>query len=239
MLNLNNIFLRAQELLGKDQWGKYVTPMSFNQKLAWLPQRLTDYYIEDFEKNKKISTNLSHCFKVAGSPEIPPLSVDSFGRAILPDDFYYPSSQYTAEFLNKCGGHTEFRNAVEWVDEATFTARNRKGGMLEPTSEYPIACYTTIFQPEDDAYLPAVLVAPKSNVLYMTYIRRIATPVFGYTLSGTTVIYDPTTSVELDFPETAFDDAVEMIIKDYARDIHSSESYQIAAAEMAQQSPKQ
>jgi hypothetical protein len=238
MLNVNDIFVRVQELLGKDQWGKYVTPMSLNNKFNWLPQRLTDYYLQDFEANKKISTNLSHTFKVAGSPEVPPISVDSFGRAILPDDFYYPSSQYTAQFLNKCGGHDELRNAVEWVDEATFTARNRKGSMLEPTAEYPMACYTTIFNPETGAYIPAVLVAPKSKTLYMTYIRRIATPVFAYVLDRTTVIYDPDNSVQLDFPETAFDDAVEMLVKDYARDIHSGEDFQAATMEMRNQAPQ-
>ena len=236
MLNVNDIWNRVNLLIGKDQYGKVLTPLRYNQILKWMPQRLTDKYLQEFEETRVISNNLRHLFKTAGTPETPYLSVDAFGRVRLPDDFYYPSSGYTSAFLNECGSFSEIRNNIEFVDDATFGERTSGGeaAMLYPTKDYPIAKYTNIF--ENDEYVQAMLIAPIVSKISFTYIRETKTPVFAYTVSSGTIIYDAANSVQLDFPDSALDDAVEMIVQDIARMLHSQEDYQPSQIQEAKQS---
>jgi len=236
LLNVNDIWNRINLLIGKDQYGKTVSPLRYNQLLKWIPQRLTDKYIQDFEKTRIISNNLRHLFKTAGTPETPYLTADAFGRVRLPDDFYYPSSGYTSTFLNSCGSYSEVKNNIEFVDDATFGERTSGGevAMLYPTADYPIAKYTNIF--ENDEYVQAILIAPVIKKISFTYLREIQTPVFGYTTSAGTILYDAATSVQIDFPDSALDDAVEMMVQDIARMLHSQEDYQPSQIQEAKQS---
>jgi hypothetical protein len=224
LLNLWDIYNRVNYLIGKNQYGKALTPLQYNQLLKWVPQQLIDKYLKDYETTRIVSTNLRHLFKTCGTPEIPKLSVDAFGRVILPDDFYYPSSGYTSTFLNACGSYTEIQNNIEFLDDAAFASR-MASQMLAPTEDYPIAKYTTIFSGDD--YVQAIIIAPVVSAISFTYIREPETPVLGYTVNaGGTYLYNPNTTVQLDFPDSAKDDLVEMLIQLVARSLHSQEDYQ-------------
>ena len=231
MITLDNIFYRVADLLGKDQYGKYVNPRNFNQNLIWCNLQLMDKYIKEFEATREVSTNLRPFFKTLGTPEDPKLVLDSRGRALMPDDYYYYSSGYTSAFLNVCGGYTETQNMLEWVDNETFRFRIDRD---MATADYPIITYTTIKQ-SDGSYLAAVEVFPVKKAVSITYLRRPIDPVFGYTTTGGTVIYDPTTSTAAEWPESALDDFIELMVQCYARSIQDQFSYQVSNAQEAKQ----
>jgi hypothetical protein len=231
MLNLGDIFNRVPELLGKDQYGKYVTPLNFNAAIKWANLQLEDKYIKEFESTREVSNNLRHLLKTLGTPEDPYLALDSFGRALFPDDYYYFSSGYIAQFLNACGSFTKTMNMLEWVDDATYAFRVSRD-MVD--SEYPIVKVTSIRQ-TDGTYLPAMQFYPKTPTAGITYLRRAVDPVFAYTLSGTTIIYDAANSVEPEWPENCYDTFVELVVQSYARNIHDQLDYGISKGEEATQ----
>jgi hypothetical protein len=238
LINIGDVWNRVLLLIGKDQYGQAFSPMKFNQSLPWADIEVLDGYIKDYEKTRILSTNLIHLFKTYGTPETPKLSVDSFGRVILPDDFYYPSSGYSSTFLNKnCQASREFNN-LEFLDDATFNYR-RSTKVLKPKAKYPIACYTTVFQQDlqgNEEYVPALMVAPANiKQIGLTILRRPVPAVLGYTVSNGTVIYDPTTSTQPDWPESALDDYVEALVRVISRSIHSQQDLQNSFVQQSRQ----
>jgi len=231
MLNLNDIFYRVPDLLGKDQYGKYVTPANFNANAKWVNLQLMDKYIKEFEATREVSTNLRPFFKTLGTPEDPKLVLDAKGRALIPDDYYYYSSGYTSSFLNSCGGFSETQNMLEWVDNETFRFRIDRD---MATADYPIITYSTIKQAAGN-YLASVQVYPVKKAVAITYLRRPIDPVFAYTTTAGTVIYDATNSVQPEWPESALDDYLELMVQCYARSIQDGFTLQASASQEARQ----
>lgn len=219
MINVGNIWFRVTDLLGKDQNGGYATPYNFNQNLIWANLRLTDKYVDIFEKTRVVSNNVRPFLKTLGTPEDPKVVLDSFGRADFPEDYYYLISASYSKYANNCGGAVETPIPIEIVDSAVWNTR--LGNTLNgPSLKYPILKYTTIKDISGD-YEAAIQIAPKAiRRIAIEYIRRPADPIFGYTTVDGNVVYDPTTSVNPEWPESAEDELVEMIVRYYGRPLH-------------------
>lgn len=235
MLNLGNLYLQLNFLLGKDQYGGYVPPAGdggFNQNLAYASIKLLDKYVQAYAATRVIENNLRPFIKTLGTPEDPYISLDSFGRFLCPADYYYWSSGYIAEQVNDCGTFTEIKNPIRHVDDAVW---NYKTGsqMNYPTLEFPIMTEKSI--KSGDTYLPGFIVAPVVSKISGTYIRRVPDPVFAYTVSeedGVTIIYDAANS-SCEWPESAFNDLLEQLVFAYGRNLEDGQDIQIAKNEGA------
>lgn len=218
MINVGNIWFRVTDLLGKDQNGGYATPYNFGQNLIWGNLRMMDKYVDIFERTRVVANNVRPFLKVLGTPEDPKVILDSFGRAEFPEDYYYLVTATYSKFANNCGGATETPIPIEIVDSAVWNYR-MGNSMLNPTLKYPILKFTTIHDVSE--YLPAMQVAPKTiSRIAIEYLRRPIDPVFGYTTVDGNVVYDSATSVNPEWPESAEDELVEMIVRYYGRPLH-------------------
>lgn len=241
-MNLGDIYYRSQELIGKDQFGKYFPPADFIKYAQWINQiGLMNKYIAEYEASRVISNNIRPFFKTLGTDQEPPLALNATGEAFLPDDFYYFSSSYGSEFTNGCGTFTETQNPIEWVDDTTFGFRTGSM-MLLPTLSYPIATYRT--RKSGSKYLPCIKVSPVMSSIVMTYLRQPKSAIFDYDIVNGTIIFlppgtthtnnsvlpigTPSQSVDLEWPDSAKDDFVEMLIFNFARNIQDQLDIQIS-----------
>lgn len=240
MLNLGDIYARTLEKLGKDQFGGYVTPNNFNALLPWICVYKINELLKVFEEKQEISRDLYPFIVTVGSPDIPPIELDSYGYGEYPDDYYYTARSSYSQFLNSCGAYTENLRMVEFLNQQDFGYR-MSTELMFPTLEQPIAV------DENDRFL----VRPTGIThIGFTYVRRPATPVFDYDIIGGRPIYlppgtvhtnssvlpvgTPSESVEFEFPEAVYEDLVNLIVKEYAIKIRDEFNYQTSQTKQGQ-----
>lgn len=232
MLNLGDIYNRVLELLGKDQFGGYVTPLNFNGLLPWINVYKLNQLIDVFEEKQQISRDLFPFIKTVGSPDTPPIQLDSYGYGEYPEDYYYTARGSYSQYLNNCGGYTENVRMVEFLNQQDFAYRVSTA-LMYPTVEQPIAV------DENDKFLVRPLGI--SNIAF-TYVRKPDTPVFDYDIVNGKIVYlppgqthvnssvlpvgTPSDSVEFEFPEAVYEDIVNLIVEQYAIKIRSEFNYQ-------------
>lgn len=126
---------------------------------------------------------------------------------LYPEDYIrHSASEYDYVLNNNsCGGAPSVtEQSIEPVTDEQKKFR-KNNTIVNPTSEYPIISF------EDGGFL----IDPKSVTTFrLTYLRRPVKPVFGYTLDAAgNAIYNPATSVQLDYPEIMHNDYCAMIGK--------------------------
>lgn len=232
-MNLGELYFRTLFLIGKDQYGKFFPPEDFIQlvnqaNLVTLPNK----YIEVYEASRVISNNIRPFIKTLGDDQNPPLPLDNRGRAYLPDDYKYFSSGFTSDFTNECGSYTESIGSLEWLDDSTFVYRMSSLALF-PTIEYPIATFRT--KVLSGSTKCQIQVAPVVQSVSVNYLRRPSVAVFDYDIDGGVIIYlppgtfhendsvkpvgTPSASVELEWPEEAMNEIVELVVNDMARNV--------------------
>ena len=232
MLNLGDIYNRVLELLGKDQFGGYVTPLNFNGLLPWINVYKLNQLIDVFEEKQQISRDLFPFIKTAGSPDTPPIQLDSYGYGEYPEDYYYTARGAYSQYLNNCGGYTENVRMVEFLNQQDFAYRISTA-LMAPNLEQPIAV------DENDKFLVRPLGVAS---IAFTYVRKPETPVFDYDIVNGKIVYLPpgethvnssvlpvgtlSESVEFEFPEAVYEDLVNLIVEQYAIKIRSEFNYQ-------------
>lgn len=231
-MNNGNIFIRVKEELGKDQYGGYVTPVSFNEILPWVNIYKLNDLIKVFEEKSEISRDLFPFIKTVGSPQFPPITLDSYGYGEYPEDYYYTARSSYSQLLNNCGGYTENVRMVEFLNQQDFNYRVSTE-LMAPTLEQPIAV------DENDKFLVRPL---GIQAVSFTYIRKPNTPVFDYDIVNNKIVYlppgtfhtnssvlpvgTPSQSVEFEFLEAVYEDLVAIIVQKYAIKIRSEFNYQ-------------
>ena len=142
------------------------------------------------------------------------LQVDSQGKAQRPSDFVQTSS-------------IRFFNDKKQTD-VRFVRDNNLGGyldsaLLEPTKKYPIYCIY-------DNYLQFY---PKDLMrVSFTYLRKPATPVWGYTIVNGRPVYDPLTSTDVDFPDENINEITSRIVSLMGINIREPQVQQYAQVKM-------
>lgn len=226
-MNLGDIYTHALELLGKDQNGGYLSPQDFNNLLPWVNVEKLNQLIKVFEEKQEISRDLMHLVVTAGSPSIPPITLDDYGYGEYPSDYYYTARGSSSQFLNSCGAYTEEVRMVQFLNQQDFGYRISTS-LLYPTKEEPIAV------DENNKFL----VRPKGiQSVALTYIKLPDVPYFDYDIIGDEVVYlppnevhvnssvlpagTPSESVEFEYPQAVYPDLANLVVQMTAIKIRS------------------
>jgi len=239
-MNLGDIYTHALELLGKDQYGGYLSPQDLNNLLPWVNVEKLNQLIKVFEEKQEISRDLMHLIVTAGSPDIPAIPLDTYGYGEYPSDYYYTARGSSSQFFNNCGGYTEEVRMVQFLNQQDFNYRISTS-LLYPTLAEPIAV------DENDKFL----VRPKGiSAVALTYVKLPATPYFDYDIIGGLPVYlppnevhvnssvlpvgTPSESVEFEFPQAVYPDLANLIVQATAIKIRSEFNLQTAKTEQGQ-----
>lgn len=216
-ININTIKEICELVVNKNQSGS-LTPARFNtacQSVNWEwfnfcygqpvlsknGQQSNDMF---WQSTEKITNNLRPFIKKVV------LQIDPTGKANKPTDFvqtssvryWYGTKQISVDFAND--GDLE-----EYVGTE----------LLAPTKQFPVyAVYHDRLQ-----FYPKDL-----GRVEFTYLRTPATPVWGYTTVNGRPVYDPTTSVDFEFPEENINEIVSRICKLWGINIREQQIQQFA-----------
>lgn len=239
-MTLGDLYIAVMGGLGKDQYGGYIPPGSGVQNS--FPDVINTIIQPDlmnacqvkFEESRVLSNDIRPFIKTLGDPLNAPLplvpwsAASSFSYGQFPSDFWYFSDAYSADFVNSCEGISGVQyRSVEWVDRGRFNYL--VGQKLQfPTTKLPIASIQN----------HQIVVCPALTKMTFTYLRKPLDIVFDYEfVTGNTVLYlppgsvhtnattapvgTPSTSVELEWPESMHNEIMTRLIKWYGRTIQN------------------
>lgn len=232
-MNLGQLYNDLLFRLGKDQYGGYVTPANFPEILNTIVQ--ANYMIAEvrkFEETREISMALRPFIKTLGAPGFAPLTLTPWGTAskfcsaVFPSDMWYQVRASWTEFFQTCSEVTdiEYRD-IRWVSQDEWQYRTTSK-LFFPVASRPIATSDN----------EKIIVCPVLPRMSFTYIRTYANVVFDYEIvSGNTVLYlppgsvhtnnttapagTPSSSVELEWPDSEHLEMLNRLEEEYRRNI--------------------
>jgi hypothetical protein len=211
---------------GKDLRGGYITPDDFNRAIKIVNQRYLNTLVDNFEKDREITSDLQTFIKTLGSPQYPAMSFTAVlpgrpergGYATIPADIWYQATASFLEQLNEqCSYDTNYRS-VEFVSQHEFDAKMRNSitsPVDNPSENDPILVT------RNDKYF----IYPYMPRITFTYIREPIQPVFDYDIINGIPVYlppgsvhttgpnagQPSSSVEFEYPESCVDHLTDLI----------------------------
>jgi hypothetical protein len=225
--NLGQIYDELLFRAGKDLRGGFITPDDFNRAIKIVNQRYLNTLVDNFEKDREITSDLQPFIKTLGSPQYPALSFTAVlagrpergGYATIPADIWYEASSSYLEILNNnCSYETNYRS-IEFVSQHQFDARMRSSitsPVDNPQENDPILVT------RNNQYF----IYPYMTRISFTYIREPIQPVFDYDINTNGVpeylppgsihttgpnLGDPSLSVEFEYPESCLDHLTDLI----------------------------
>lgn len=200
-MNISQIYDWTTYVLNKYQSGSLLSPDEFNLACKVISRELFNvkvglpemyqpgapYPPQAWQVTQKITDDLK--------PFIKDTTIDkSQGFFPLPSDYAAFSSLSYKYILNSTTGGNPYheQNYIDVVTDSELRVR-LADNVIMPTLKYPVATYRAsgiLIYPEDIARVT------------LTYLRYPLDPVFGYTVSNDEYIYDPSASVQVEFPET-------------------------------------
>jgi len=135
------------------------------------------------------------------------VSVNRVGRWFpYPADYVLFSGAEYDQITNVNGGQPIVQS--QYIEDVTDAEKKfrKPNAIIPPTMQYPIIA----FEASGLNVFPVDI-----QTIRLTYIRKPLVPVFGYTIDPLTgdVIYDPATSVQLEYKEILHNDYANMILK--------------------------
>jgi hypothetical protein len=222
--NLGEIYEELLFRAGKDLRGGYIPPDTFNKAIKTVNERYLNTLVDNFEKNREVTSDLQTFIKTLGSPQYPAMNFTPVfagdpkkgGYANIPDDMWYQANSSYLEIMNvNCGLESNYRS-VEFVSQHQFDARMRNS-IISPVDN-----------PEEND--PVIVTRNDKYFIYpylpritFTYIRTPQNPYFDYFINPYGIPEYvppgdinpdtglPSTSVEFEYPESCFDHIVEML----------------------------
>lgn len=211
---------------GKDLRGGYITPDDFNRAIKIVNQRYLNTLVDNFEKDREITSDLQTFIKTLGSPQYPAMSFtpvlpgrpERGGYATIPADIWYQATASFLEQLNEqCSYDTNYRS-IEFVSQHEFDAKMRNSitsPVDNPSENDPILVT------RNDKYF----IYPYMPRITFTYIREPIQPVFDYDIINGIPVYlppgsvhttgpnagQPSSSVEFEYPESCVDHLTDLI----------------------------
>jgi hypothetical protein len=213
---------------GKDLRGGFITPSDFNRAIGIVNQRYLNTLVSNFEKNRKVTSDLQPFIKTLGSPQYAPLKFTPVlpgnpkkgGYADIPEDIWYEAESSYLELLNDgCSTDSNYRS-VDFVSQHQFNAVMRSSVLSpvdNPQENDPVLVT------RNDKYF----IYPFLDRISFTYIRRPKVPYFDYDLVNRVAVYlppgsvhtnnsvapagSPSQSVEFEYPESTVDHITDMI----------------------------
>jgi hypothetical protein len=205
-MNLQQIFDYCNNIANKEQTGATCTPAQFQ---SYIEAANIDYYNlklglpqeyrpgqpiprQAWELTNRMTEDMRRFKVIMGGETTAPATLDSHGQMLIPTDYWMVSSiRYRlVKNTESCGVLIKWRD-VDVLKDADFN--NRVVSTLKaPDMDYPVCC----FYADYIQYYPKTL-----QFVTFTYLRKPATPVYGFTIANDTPVYDATTSVQFEFPE--------------------------------------
>jgi hypothetical protein len=224
--NLGQIYDELLFRAGKDLRGGYITPDDFNRAIKIVNQRYLNTLVDNFEKDREITSDLQTFIKTLGSPQYPAMSFTAVlpgrpergGYATIPADIWYQATASFLEQLNEqCSYDTNYRS-IEFVSQHEFDAKMRNSitsPVDNPSENDPILVT------RNDKYF----IYPYMPRITFTYIREPIQPVFDYDIINGIPVYlppgsvhttgpnagQPSSSVEFEYPESCVDHLTDLI----------------------------
>lgn len=238
-INVNTLKNYVQFLAAKDVAGGYIPPDRFNEMLPIVVHKMIRKYYgvpEEYQPGMpmpRISYEITQLVTdyVSQLIETVLLNVDTFGKAIKPEDYLHLSSLSvnsnivltdeeiddieSNKVVSKCCEtvQSKYKSSVSKVKNqwrvVTPVAEKERWAILDsvlrqPTSQYPIC----VFLADDTIqFYPEYI-----KLAYMSYIRYPKKPIWGYTIVGGIPVYDPNTSVDIELPEICADELAVTIL---------------------------
>lgn len=228
-MNIGEIYQFVNFVLNKYQSGSY-SPDEFNQVLAatyldlfkikiglpeeyQYPSKTTTGGVarQNYQGSQNITDDLRYFIKTVS------INKQSSGFFLYPDNYIRHSASEYDYIINNhvCTGVPSVtEQSIEPVTDEQKKFR-KNNSVIMPTLEYPIISF------EDGGFLinPTTI-----STFRLTYLRKPLKPVLGYTLDAAgNVIYDPATSVQLDYPEIMHNDYCAIIGKYIGINIRDAE----------------
>jgi hypothetical protein len=234
-MNLQEILDKVYSALGKDQFGGYITPESYNLAIRYVNLEQINDLLKVFEEKREITDDLLPFVKTLGDPTSSALYQNSFGYVEIPEDYWYYIRAYFADFVNDCDTSTVTPRPIEFLNQAEFGYRISTE-ILKPTVKHPIAAI------QNNKWL----VQPVSNLpIIFTYLRTPLEPNYDYYVVDGEVIYAPpgttkpdgalSTSVEFEWPESVRLNLIQLIVKYFSVNIRSEFNLQTLEINKGQQ----
>ncbi|MEE9337996.1 MAG: hypothetical protein V3U87_07955 [Methylococcaceae bacterium] len=211
MININELKIYIDYISNKEQSGNNYTPSQFNLLVKrgvediqrWLIGLEALYQPGNpapavaYEVTQKVKDDLRWL------KENPTLPVDNNGRMVIPSDYVYVTAITYKEIKNTDCGAKQTLRPVERIDDDKW-ANRLSSTIKKPTKQYPVC----IFYDKD-----YVLFEPKDlGSVEFSYIREMATAVWGYTLVDEVPVYKDTLSIDVDLPEILLNDLARIIL---------------------------
>ena len=173
--------IREQLNIGQAQ---YFPPEAIDSAINSAINKLFNQEIKHFEANNIITHSIGH-YKTKSATAVPVTD----GVSTIDSDYMY-LTDIQVTLSNDSVTFCEILKDSEWsarVDSEAFAPSNR----------HPVA---RIIGGGKVEFLPSTV---KSARYY--YLRKPAVAKYGYTVNGTSIIYDPNTTVEIDWPAISHD----------------------------------
>jgi hypothetical protein len=182
-------------------------PEEIDAALEMVLQDLFNKYLDHYVKTKKIETYLLP-FKKIGE-----ITLNNSGSGDLPGDY----ALYEQVWL------TDRTTKVTMIpNDFWHSRRNRKLGA--PSATTPIAKLEVL-----GASVPSITVypVPADKKVSMDYFKKIATPRYGYTISGTRYVFDESTSVDVEFPQGLYPDIMNRLLQSFGITLREGQLFEM------------
>mgnify|MGYP003132576551 CR=1 FL=1 len=214
MISIDTLKQYVDYISNKEQSGNNYSPKQFNMLVSrsiddierWLIGLVSEYRPMQplpsvaYDITQKVKDDL----RFLKNTQV--LSVDDSGFMTIPSDYVYLSSISYRRIENNAETGTPDVEpiAVEVMSDDNWTGR-LNNAIKKPTHEFPVCNFydktKVLFSPQD------------LGSVTFTYLKKITTPVWGYTLDeNDNPIFDPSSSVDIDLPEILLNDIARVII---------------------------
>lgn len=219
-MNVEEIRQWANFELNKHQTGNTLDQEEYNICLKWanseyfkIKYGLPEEYRpgiplprQAYPVSQKIIDDLRGCLVVMGGKNAPLMTIDINGFADIPADYIHVSS---IRYQGK---------TVEFVSDDVLGDR-LQSSIVNPTKEYPLC----VFYNNYIQFHPINL-----GEVQFTYLRMPVTPFWASAIVNDEYVYDPTKSVQLEWPEDTHTDIANLIVKYASVNLRDFQATQMA-----------
>lgn len=187
-MNIDEARTYVLSIARKNQLGSF-TPSQLDIYFQRAQMQIINNLRVNYEWNSLVSDQLS---KLVVTQEV-------FNRGekfFKPADYLYWVSFFAHTFTNEsCGNVTKEWAPVELITQDKL-ANRMSSTIVKPTTDYPVAIN----------YSDHYLIFPSPGKITLTYVRVPKHPKWGYTTSNDRLVYNPSTSQDLELPDSLHDE---------------------------------
>jgi hypothetical protein len=170
-------------IANKDQTGNLPTPAEFNSYLARANE---DKFRIEYGLRENLQNNIAYQNSQDSTDALAPFLTQAPLTTLVPGQFALPADYVHVSSIAYIDNAR--RNMVMIVNEDEYNGLINNP-IIPPTTKYPIAKFMG----------SSIFVQPGVTAIDMVYLRMPRTPVWGYTTVNDEPVYNPATSVQLEW----------------------------------------